>query len=146
MLVLLGSTSGFSFELNEDLLGLPEVPYMVGQALSPEDVAAKRCVKTENGPTVCPIATASTRGFGFMIQETDGQARVTAVMSYWKCEPERCSAELKTTVEELTKRLGAEPGRLGETPIWRDREKRHRDLVVQQLGSTMVSIVLLESD
>ena len=142
---LLAAIAGPSVELNEDLLGLAQVPFKIGQIVSPDDLSAQSCRRAKNALNICPTVQGSGRGFAFILEESEGRSRITSVLSYWKCDPSKCAQELKETVGSLTKRLGAEPALLGETPIWRDREKHQRDLLVQMLGPDMVSIVLLES-
>ena len=144
-LSLLASAPALAFDLNEQLLGLSEVPFKVGQVVSGSDLTTHHCPVSENGLVVCPIVKNSERGFGVILEKAENQSRITSVFSYWKCDPAKCAGELEKTVAALTKRLGAKPGVLDGTPIWRDREKHQRDLMVEMLGSDMVSILLIES-
>jgi hypothetical protein len=52
---------------------------------------------------------------------------------------------MRETVATLSKQLGAQPEQLNGVPIWKDRERHQRDLMVTAVGPTMVAIVLAES-
>ncbi len=80
-----------------------------------------------------------------MLDGSTNRTRITGVLSFWKCDEPKCPAVVRDTVQKMTKQLETAPESLDGTPIWKDREKRHRDLMVTQLGSDMVSIVLIES-
>lgn len=140
------SVPGLAFELDERLLGVSHVPFKVGQTITTDELSAQSCVESENGLVVCPIAKGDSRGFSIVVEKTSAGRRVIGVLSYWKCDPAKCPAVFKETVAALTEQLGAEPGLLEGAPIWRDREKNQRDLMVQMMESDMISIVLVESD
>ncbi len=142
---LMGVSPAFSFELSEQVLGVPDLPFKIGQVLTSEELSSHKCQPTENGLVVCAFGKSSSRGFGIMLDGTKDRNRVTGVLSFWKCEEAKCADAVRDTVAGLTKQLGAAPEQLDGTPIWKDRVKRHRDLLVQQLGDDMVSIVLIES-
>ena len=142
---LVGMGRALAFELSEQLLGIPDPPFKVGQLLTAEELSSHKCQKTENGLVVCALGKVSTRAFGIMLDASKNPNRVTGVLSFWKCEVGKCSEAVRDTVAKLTKQLGAAPESLDGTPIWKDRRKNHRDLMVQQFGPDMVSIVLIES-
>jgi hypothetical protein len=85
----------YAFELSEKVLGAPEVPFKVGQTVKPADLVNRKCVETENGLTICPMALDPERGFGIILDKANAGSRVTGVLVFSKCTPETCADALK---------------------------------------------------